>query len=224
MKMLGSFGSINQGLKSKDFDEYKFVKSVNKFINNAFIYRGKDIEEEFDLLRFINETERTDEDIQNERDSYHDRQIKNYDKVKSAVNILKAIDYTGNFKEMFKYIATNRNIIENSIAVKMERRLEDQLLRSSQPKSKNENISKCTTIVLNQNDFKTLSQYCRDLIVLNFFAGRHDLKITIPAGEAFYTDDTTTGYPELNKDGIDENNTITLDNVMDLATFKHLMD
>ena len=224
MKMLGRFGSINQGLRPKDFDEYKFIKGINQFINRAYINRGKgEITEEFDLIRFI--TDITPKE--GEQKSYHDRQIEYYDKIKSSVNILKAIDYTGNFKEMFKYIATNRNIIENSITVKLERRLEDQLLRSAQnTNTGDENgINYASTIVLGDKDFRTLSQYCRDLIVLNFFAGRHDLSITIPSGEAYYTEETTTTkYPILDKEGLTASKKITLDNATDLATFKHLMD
>ena len=228
MKMLGRFGSINQGLRPKDFDEYKFIKGINQFINRAYINRGKgEITEEFDLVRFITETEPTEDDIRKKRKSYHDRQIEYYDKIKSSINILKAIDYTGNFKEMFKYITTNRNIIENSVTIKLERRLEDQLLRSTQrTNTGDENgISYASTIVLGDKDFRTLSQYCRDLLVLNFFAGRHDLSITIPAGEAYYrTDNTVKKYPDLDKYGLTRSKSITLDNVTDLATFKHLMD
>ena len=223
MRMLGSFGSIKQGLRLKDFDEYKFIKNVNRFINSAYIYRAKDENfEEFDLLRFITETTPKD----GERESYHDRQLKQYDKVKSSVNILTAIDYTGNFKEMFRYIATNRNIIERSVAVKMERRLEDELLRSCQSTHNGEEdgISFATTKVLNDKEFRTLSQYVRDLIVFNFFAGRNDLHLIVPKNKPYYHTDTTDGEPALNKQGLGKPQPITLDNVTDLATFKYLMD
>lgn len=223
MKMLGSFGSINQGLRPKDFDEYKFIKGVNKFINTAYMYRAKDENfEEFDLLRFITETTPKD----GEKESYHDKQLRQYDKVKAAVNILTAIDYTGNFKEMFRYIATNRNIIEHSVAVKMERRLEDELLRSCQPTHNGEEtgISLATTKVLDNKEFRTLSQYVRDLIVFNFFTRRNDLHVIVPKNISYYHTNTTDGEPKLDEKGLGKDHSITLNNVVDLATFKHLMD
>lgn len=230
MRMLGSIGSINGGLRPKDFDEYKYVKNLNKFINAAYISRGEGIDEEFDLIRFITETEPTEEDVKKGRKSYHDRHLDYYDSVKSSVNILKAIDYTGNFREMFKYVATNRQIIENSAAIKLERRIEDQLLRSvhkrinSDPTTDEGGISKASTIILSDKEFRTLSQYVRDLIVLNFFMGRHDLKMIVPKGQQFYDSEGSTTKEPVLSPGVTIDTPITLDNVKDLATFKHLMD
>lgn len=228
MKMLGSFGSVNQGLKPKDFDEYKFIQNVNSFINRAYVQRGdKQINEEFDLIRFITETEQTEEDKRLNRKSYHDRHLDYYDKVKASVNILKAVDYTGNFKEMFKYIATNRSVIEHSVAIKLERKLASQLLHSVNIEhiQEGEGINKGATQMLSDKEFRVLSQYCRDLIVLNFFMGRHDLQMTVPAHEEYYTTDKTpTKYPILKKGGSSAPRSIVLDNPTDLATFKHLMD
>ena len=212
MKMLGGLGSINQGIRGKDFDEYHFVKNIESFINSAYINRGDgQITEEFNLFNFLTDPK------------YRDKHIGYYDKVKSAINILKAIETTANFKEMFSYIAVNRKMIERSAAVKLERKLADELLRLSN-KTESE-INRGTTKSLNDTEFKTLSRFVRDSIVYNFFRNLgQNLKFEVPAGQGFYDPTgTSTAEPEF-RDKQRRTRLLSLSNIHNIATFKHLMD
>ena len=213
IKMLGSIGSINQGMRVSDFDEYRTIENINKFVNSAYIYRGNgEIKEEFDLIKYLGDDK-----------EYHDRQIKNYDKVKSTVNILRAIDYTANFKEMFKYMALNRRLIERSVAVKLERALAKQaLLEANEPKEVG-GINQGLTKSLGQEEFRTLTHYTRDLIILNFFlSSGNTLRFSVPSGEESY--EWIQGKYKLQKHSAGNPKPMYLSTVNGLATFKHLMD
>ena len=212
MKILGSIGSINQGLKSKDFDEYKFAANIAKFINQAYISRGNgEITEEFDLFRFLSDK------------AYHDRHVKYYDKVKSSINILRALDATANFKEMFNYILVNRKVIEHSASIKLERSIAKSFVNSVSKIDENSGINRGSTLVLNDQEFRILSQYVRDSVVYNFFRHLDHMRFEVPAGEQYYDPTkTTTGESEL----LVARSTRSFDmsNIHNLATFKHLMD
>lgn len=208
MKILGNEASINQGMKTTSYDEYSRAKSLETFVNSAYINRGKgEIQEEFVLTKFLNDKE------------YRDRHIQYYDSVKATVNVLKAIQVTGNFKEMFDYIGVTRHILEKSVAIRLERSFADTILRSFQQDDKDSGINWSTTKKIGRQDFKTISQYCRDLIVLNYFAnyGKY-MQFKVPIGETYYNDEN--GQPNIAKKEL----TKSLNNIHDIATFKHLMD
>ena len=212
MRILGSLGSINQGLKPRDFDEYKFAANIAKFINQAYISRGKgEINEEFDLFKYLSDKE------------YHNRHVAYYDKVKSSVNILRALDATANFKEMFNYVLINRKMIERSAAIKIERSIAKSFVDSVSKIDTNSGINRGSTLVLNDQEFKILSQYVRDSIVYNFFRHLGGLQFNVPTGEQYYKmNGTTTGEPDLTV--ATKILTCDMSNIHSLATFKHLMD
>lgn len=213
MRILGALGSINQGVRTKDFDEYNFIKNIEKFINNAYINRGDgEITETFDFMRFLTNTE------------YRNRHIDNYDKVKSSVNVLRAIDKAANFKEMLSYLATGRKMLERSAAIKLERRIADQLFEKVAKVDEKSGISRASTMSLNSLEFRVLSQYVRDSIVYNFFRNLDNLRFTIPAGQRMYEPDrTTTAEPHISEPLLSKRS-LPMDNIHNLATFKHLMD
>lgn len=208
MKMLGAEASINQGMKTRSYDEYHRIAALESFVNRAYINRGKGaIQEEFDFIKFQNDSE------------YRGRQIDNYDKVKAAVNILKAIQLTANFKEMYNYIGVARDIIERSAAIKLERRFAHDILRQFTKSDEKSGINWGATRQINQADFKTISRYVRDLIVLNYFAiNGKNLEFTVPKGQWYYDPITGVG------DNTTAILTRSLGNIHDIATFKHLMD
>lgn len=213
IKMLGKIGSINQGMRVSDFDEYSTIENINKFINSAYVRRGNgEITEEFDLIKYLGDDK-----------EYHDRHIKYYDKVKATVNILRAIDYTANFKEMFKYMALNRRLIERSVAVKLERALAKQaLLEANNPKEVG-GINEGLTKSFGRDEFRTLTHYTRDLIILNFFlSSDNTLRFSVPSGEESY--EWIQGKYKLQKHSARNPKPMTLSTVDGLATFKHLMD
>lgn len=226
-KIIGKIGSINQGVPVKDFDEYKFVSDIEKFINKAYIEQGEKRApkmqfEEFDLIRYLTDTKPEFDEDGNEKPSYHDRQIAQYNLVKASVNVLKAIDNTANFKAMFSFIKVNRNIDEKAIAAKLERKIIKSLLTKVRPKSNN-GINRGLTSQAYQEEFKIASQYVRDLLAFNFFVNGPSLTFKVPIGVKYYGEkDITNRYKlSVNKE---KGNTLTLNTLPNLASFKHIVD
>ena len=212
MKMLGVEASINQGMKVRSFDEVNKILQLESFVNNAYINRGTWTDdnpvEEFNLITFLNDPE------------YRERQIEYYNKVKSSINILKAIQVTGNFKEMFQYIGVARKIIEKSAAIRLERTFVKDILRLCSKTDKKSGINLGATKKISQADFKIVSRYVRDLIAINFFANQgNSIKFSIPKGQSYYDHQTGIFQSKSNSEL-----TRTMNNIHNIATFKHLMD
>ena len=227
IKMIGAYGSINQGLRVGDYPEYAFVERLNKFINTAYLDRtreedinaigpdGKPFEqfEPFDLLVFLDDTQK----------EYHDRQIAQYDRVKSVVNVLQAIDGIPNFKAMFRYTRLNRNLVSRAFAVKLERRLAQQALLQNNDEKRGINTGLRNSF--NQEEFRILQHYTRDLIILNFFMRYGaQLSISIPKDVSYYGLATDGTISHNNKVAIKKGKPIFLNNIVDIANFKRLMD
>lgn len=222
IKIVGAYGSINQGLRVGDYAEYAFVERLNKFVNSAYINRAREKDlnslkdgefEEFDLLKFLDDSEK----------KYHDTQIEQYDKVKAVVNILQAIDGIANFKAMFKYTRLNRNLISRSSAIKFERLFAKEALLYKKDEKYGINLGLRNSF--NQDEFKILSRYTRDSIILNFFMryGKQ-LSISIPQGVGYYTMVTDGTISPDGKVKTESGKSIFLNNIVDLANFKRLMD
>ena len=207
MKMLGVEASINQGMKTGSFQEVNKIAQLETFVNKAYISRGKGkITEEFNLIKFINDPE------------YKERHINYYNIVKSSVNILKAIQTTGNFKEMFNYIGVSRKMIENSAAIRLERIFAKDILRITSNTDKNSGINLGATRKVNQSDFGVISRYVRDLITLNYFAiNGKNLEFYVPIGQYYYDQYGNPGIME-------KHFSLNLGNIHHIASFIYLMD
>lgn len=227
IKMVGAYGSINQGLKVGDFQEYAFVERIQNFVNTAYLNRTRasDLEatdpegkpfnnfEPFDLLRFLDDNDK----------KYHERQIAQYNRVKAVVNILQAIDGIASFKVMFKYTRLNRDLISHAAAVKFERIFAKEALLQDKDRF---GINLGLKNRFNQQEFDILRRYTRDVIILNFFMryGK-SMVLSMPQGTKYYAQNSVDGTISSDNKVIGNNGkTIFLNNVVDLANFKRLMD
>lgn len=170
LKMLGTIGSINQGVKHTFAEEYRWVNRVQAFVNKRYTEAKGDFEP-FDLIRFVdvNEVE------------YRQRQIDQYERVKSTVNILRAATETKNFNAMLNFVKLNRNLLERATINKASRILLDKLVNYD---SNNKNgIDMGLTRSVSEGIIKTTRNYTRDLLIANWFAKTAKdakLQFTIP--------------------------------------------
>lgn len=196
LKMLGSIGKINQGVQHTFVDEYAWVKKIEAFINKRY-YNAKTNDgenfEPFDFIKFV--------DLRNE--VYRNKQIEQYEKVKSSINILRSVTETKNFNAMLNFVKLNRNLIERAAVNEMSYIIANKILDWNSSKNK---IAKAYTQALSKDMLKTIKGYSRDLLISTWFTtimqkgttnGKNNyvLKFTIPAGYKSnnYTINTSNG-------------------------------
>ena len=124
-QMLGALCGINQGLDTNDFDEYKRIRRIEKFINKKYreyvnTHPGEKLNR-FNFIEFLNDP--------NERFD----QIEQYEKVASTYNILDIITNIPHYNAMSQLIATNRYLVQRSVALKMERELAEAVITADKP-------------------------------------------------------------------------------------------
>lgn len=205
-RMLAKILGINQGLETKDFDEYKWIRDIESFINQRYIDNNitGDPDLEFNLMRFLND------------EAYRKKQIDFYDKVKSTYNILEVITTVPHFWEMFKFVGTNRKNLEKAVVFKVTRRLADTILKVNKPVSDN-GLSKGLSQKLNDKEYRVIQSAAADIITRNWFRSLDGLRINIPKNEGIKT--YKGGVLSLANES-----SIPLNNADGLASFKWLVE
>lgn len=218
-RMLGILCGINQGMDTSDYDEYKNVIRVENYINKR--YRKYMMEHEnvklepFSFIKFLNDPE------------YRQKHIDFYNLCASTYNILDILTSVPHYNAMSKLIATNRYLIQRSVAIEMERNLAQQILLADKNEDGvNKTINDGYTQKFNEKEWSALRTYVSDLLILKWFEQQTDLKIGLPADIIVYS----SGKPENNRKeniqgkvyaGVSE---ATLNRLDTLATFKRMMD
>lgn len=168
-RILAKILGINQGLQTQDFDEYKWIRDIEAFINERYMNSTleADPDLEFNLIRFLEDEE------------YRNKQIEFYENVKSTYNVLDIIMSVPHFREMFKLVKTNRKIIEKAIYFKTSRLLADAILKVNKKISDN-GLSRGLRQKLNEKEFRIIQNATGDIITRNWFKQLDGLKMRIP--------------------------------------------
>lgn len=213
LKMQGRLCSINQGVKNNNQDEANWVNDINRFVNKRYYNSKIDYTyEPFDIIRFTSGDE-----------EYRNKQISQYEKVKSAINILKSVTNAKHFNSMLKFVNLNRSIVERATSVKLARKLYDEvLMRSNQDGESKRGISYWRTLKLSPKALKTISNFSRDTLIINWLKSLDKSKIEfyVPEGEVIYNE--RMGQDVCEGDMADNPMSLSTDNGM--LTFKRLMD
>jgi hypothetical protein len=152
----GQILGINQGLKTNDYEEFKWIYNIEKFINGR--YFANNMPTDFSMIRFIMD------------EAYRAEQIDNYEKCKTSVNILKCITNVNHFWAMIQIAGINRSFIERAAAIRIERDVANKLLAltgSKDPKFKSISVS----------EFKELQRVVSDTLLYNWLT---TLPLSIP--------------------------------------------
>jgi biotin-(acetyl-CoA carboxylase) ligase len=129
-RMLGILCGINQGMDTSDFDEYNNVRTIEKYINKKYRqYMEENSDAKFVPFNFI--TFLTNPIEQEE-------QIKQYEMCAETYNILDIVTRVPHYNAMLKLIATNRYLIQRSVALTMERELANKILNADKLTKKGE--------------------------------------------------------------------------------------
>ena len=198
-------------MDTDDFQEYNKIKRIERFVNKKYIDEGKTNFEPFDFIEFLSNEE------------YRNRQIDQYNFVKSTYNVLQMAISVPHYRSMLDTMRMNRYLIERSVALKMERTLADQIIKSDKKKQGNFNYG--FTQALNNKEFAILRKYVNDLLILKWLSYQTDLKIGIPEGQYYY--DKNDWTKPIENVRIGSNLTVSetnLNTIQGLATFKRLMD
>ena len=167
-RILSKILGINQGLNTKDFDEYKWIRDIEAFVNERFVNSTEDTFEEFNLLNFLDPKQK----------KYHNDMINAYEKVKSTYNILDIIDSAEQFKAMLEMARNNRKLIEKAYILKVERKIADIVLRVN--KDVKNGISTGLTQKLREKEFQVLKTFTQDLITANWLNTLTDVSLKLP--------------------------------------------
>ena len=210
-QILGAIYGINQGMDTNDFEEYRYIKSIENFVNRKYIDKGKTNFKPFNFIEFLSNPE-----IQK-------LQIDQYNEIKSAYNVLQMSISVPHYRAMLDTIRMNRYLIERSIALRMERTLADQILKAGKKATGNFNYG--FTQSLNNKEFGIIKKYVNDLLILKWLSYQPDLTIDVPENQKYYQNTDWT-KPIENKQGnlglaVDR---VGLNTINGLATFKNLMD
>ena len=172
--MLGKMCSINQGLKTDDYDEYKWIADIESFVNKRYYEVNSGLKfKPFDFIKFLTD------------DAYREEQINQYDNVKSTRNILRIFKTTKHFAQMAKFAAMNRAILNNSSVFAIERIIvKDLLQKGSKDAQGNQKIStsgipEWMTKKLSEKAFAVIKQQAASILVKSFL-GTYTGKNTDP--------------------------------------------
>ena len=206
-RMLAKILGINQGINTQDFDEYKWIRDIEAFINERYINGNVDgdAQLEFNFMNFI-----TDK-------AYRDKQIGYYEQVKSTYNILEIVSKSNHFWEMLKLAGINRKDISKSVAIKYERIIADKLLRVN--KKIEDGLSRGLTQKLNDKEFRIIQNITRDLLTRSWFSHLSNLQLPIPQNKGI----RLYSYGVLDKDPTTAK-FISLAKTDDLASFKWVVE
>lgn len=208
-RLIGRLLGVNKGLKTDDFEEYSWIKSFDTFVNKKI--KNLELDEAFDFLKFVSDKD------------YQKKFIDIYEGVKTLYNPLRIAAETPHFNAMLRLVELNRYLLENSAAVKLERKLAYEVLNDGHDKlllpdkTTFSVLTKADLNSLTRKEFTRLKNYVTDVITFNWFRNTKDLKITIPAGQVQYNIDN-------NEEVLDKKMPVYLNTIQGLATFKRLMD
>lgn len=198
-KTLGSMLGANQGLKTNDYDLYSFESKISTFINKRYneynAAHKEDKLDSFNLMDFIN------------NDHERQKQIRQYEKVKSKINILDTISSVPHFREMFNMTSIGETLIGQAARNRFERVLISRILRDN-------------TLKLVKPEFSVVQDFVSQVLTLNWIL-RKGIKINIPEKQQYYE---AGNFMELKTVPLGETKSITLDSGENIATFKHWMD
>lgn len=196
-RIMGSILGINQGMRTNAYDKYKYIQNIENFINKRITRYNRDNGskfERFNLMRFLSD------------DTYRDEQIKNYDSLKSTYNILDAITRVPHFNAMFNILYVDNWIIKNfSVITNLTDRLANEILNQKDSK-------------LTQKEYKIVQNYANNILILNWLLGSN-FQFKVPKGQSRFT-----GYGDNTLKDLNRDETIPLNTVESLATFKRVMD
>lgn len=215
-QMLGALCGINQGMDTGDYEEYNNVRKVEIYVNrkyNEYLQNHPNADiKQFDFIRFLSD------------DAYRNEQIKNYEFVADTYNILDMITSIPHYNAMSKMISTNRYLIQRSVALKMERDLASKILDADKPKING--FTYGDTLKLNVKEWAALRNYVNDLLILKWFEQQSTLSIGLPIDSYFYIKGSEKINVAKKIDGSKYSlrDSIYLNNLDGLATFKRLMD
>lgn len=162
IRILGKILKINQGLPTNTSDTYRYIKSIEKFIElqynkelqNAVDESLSDLPDAINNSndkKIIRELSKSYKQAKSRRDSrwesfdlikfildpaYKQEQINKYELYKTNFNILEVIAEVPHFREMFNVLALNKQIL-NSLSTR--NRLEDIVLNQVIHSSRTEN-------------------------------------------------------------------------------------
>ena len=206
----GQILGINQGLKTNAYEEWNWIRKIENFVNQRYIQSDLENPQQFNLLEFLRNPE------------YQKRQIDQYEKVKSTVNILKAVLSAPNYNAMLKIVGSNRKAIERAAVIRIENDLADKVLAEAKTKAKSANGTGISTgyfYKLNQKEYKALEYAVSDALILNFLKSLKGYEINVPIGQSYYNVD---GKPVTSID-INIGN-IKFNSSHEIASFKRLME
>lgn len=164
-RMLAHILGINKGLKTNDFEEYKWIRDIESFVNERYINSGKP-HKEFNMMQFI------------EDEAYRNQQIEDYESVKSTYNILDVVYRTKHFWAMLKMARTNRVLLEKAVALKYTRGVANKIMLAN--KSIVNGLSRGLTQKFNEKEYAILQRTIRDLITMNWIYSLGGLKLRVP--------------------------------------------
>lgn len=216
-RMMSKILGVNQGLNTKDFDEYKWVRDVEAFVNERYINSNlSELEiEQFDLVRFL-----LDDTVDENGKTYKDRQIELYDKVKTTYNILAVATGAEQFNAMLQMVGINRKLIERAYILKTQRKLANAVLSGN--KSVKKGLSLGLTQKFNEKEYQVLKNFTQDVILANWIGTIGDKMLSIP----FDKDNPKkyfTGGGSVEKKS-SKPTRISLNSADGMATFKWLME
>ena len=206
VRILGKILKINQGLPTNTADTYRYIKSIEKFIELQYNKELQDAvddslnalieainnEEKSSVIKYLSESynnAKINRDNRWERfdliqfilnPEYKQEQINKYEQYKTNFNILEVIAEVPHFREMFKVLALNKQIL-NSLSVR--NRLEDIIWNQVQHSSKKENgeRSNNTNIskILDKEEIRDIKDQI-DKHLINSWIISKNLAVTIP--------------------------------------------
>ena len=198
-KTLGSMLGANQGLRTNDYDLYSFEAKISTFVNKRYNeYNEAHVEDKldsFNLMDFIN----------NEHE--RQKQIRQYEKVKSKINILDTISSVPHFREMFNMTAIGETLIGQAARNRFERVLISRILKDN-------------TLKLVNSEFSIVQNFVSQVLTLNWILSK-GIKVNIPEKQQYYD---AENFVELKTVPLGESKQIILDSAENIATFKHWMD
>lgn len=211
LKMNGKLCGINQGVKNNRITEANWVNDVNRFVNQRYYNYGKKYDFiPFDIIKFVSDKD------------YKEVQIKQYDLVKSSVNILNSISSVKHFNAMLTFVKLNRDITSRATSINFARALNNEVLMSgvkNNEKTKVNGIPYWQTLKLSVNSLKVIDRFSRDVLILNWLKQlkSSETSFFVPAGNGYYYGKI---FIPTNESGV----SMDLTTQDGLLTFKRLMD
>ena len=230
-KMLGKLAGINQGLKTKVFDKIAFTQTIENYITNCVISDIKSQISEIYKLRkktrknspeynaYSEQIVQLKNQIENivpfdfyefiRNSDYQKRWIKKMDSIKHTDNILEIIVTVPHFKEMLNTWAVDETLLRKASA---RYNFEKHLLEEIKPSS---------TYAFKDLEYNQVKQFANDTLILNWLFHK---KFTINIDQEQIDKYKIQTYDATGTLGNIPGTSLTLDSVLAIDSFKHLME